>query len=192
MWHIRPVRIIDLCCMLPLTSESMLHIVHYYYYTSKATRSTSAMASLSLGLGILGAGLAGRVAYQLFRGGKGGAEQFVRGGFKAKMDKAEALAVLGLRYVYFALNQLSHRRWCIETGLSLVLVPKLIIQRSNHHQQAQRRASETHACQPPRSRRIAIHSRKGERGAGLVRVSLPQRSIYGAQLADSYRKDVRR
>lgn len=55
------------------------------------------MASLSLGLGILGAGLAGRVAYQLFRGARGGAEQFVKGGFKAKMDKAEALAVLGLR-----------------------------------------------------------------------------------------------
>ncbi|KAI9639529.1 uncharacterized protein MKK02DRAFT_39837 [Dioszegia hungarica] len=54
------------------------------------------MASLSLGLGILGAGLAGRVAYQLLRGGKGAAEQFVKGGFKAKMDKAEAMAVLGL------------------------------------------------------------------------------------------------
>lgn len=59
------------------------------------------MASLSLGLGILGAGLAGRVAYQLFRASKGGAEQFVKGGFKAKMDKAEALAVLGLRYVTY-------------------------------------------------------------------------------------------
>lgn len=56
-------------------------------------------SALSLGLGLLGAGLAGRVAYQFIRAGKGGAEQFVKGGFKAKMDKAEAMQILGLRWV---------------------------------------------------------------------------------------------
>jgi DnaJ family protein C protein 19 len=55
------------------------------------------MSALALGLGILGAGLGGRVAYQMFRASRGGTEQFLRGGFKAKMDKSEALQVLGLR-----------------------------------------------------------------------------------------------
>ncbi|WVR07000.1 hypothetical protein IAU60_004039 [Kwoniella sp. DSM 27419] len=56
------------------------------------------MASpIVLGLSLLGAGLGGRVAYQMFRAGKSGADKFVKGGFKAKMDKAEALQVLGLR-----------------------------------------------------------------------------------------------
>ena len=56
-------------------------------------------SALSLGLGLLGAGLAGRVAFQMLRAGKGGAEQFVKGGFKGKMDKAEAMQILGLRLV---------------------------------------------------------------------------------------------
>ena len=55
------------------------------------------MSALVLGLGILGAGLGGRVAWQMFRASRGGAEQFLKGGFKAKMDKSEALQVLGLR-----------------------------------------------------------------------------------------------
>ncbi|CAD6585594.1 MAG: mitochondrial import inner membrane translocase subunit TIM14 [Tremellales sp. Tagirdzhanova-0007] len=55
------------------------------------------MSALVLGLGILGAGLGGRVAWQIFRASRGGAEQFLKGGFKAKMDKSEALQVLGLR-----------------------------------------------------------------------------------------------
>ncbi|KAK8864356.1 hypothetical protein IAR55_001603 [Kwoniella newhampshirensis] len=56
------------------------------------------MASpIVLGLSLLGAGLGGRVAYQMFRASKGGAEQFLKGGFKPKMDKAEALQILGLR-----------------------------------------------------------------------------------------------
>ncbi|GFZ43998.1 Mitochondrial import inner membrane translocase subunit tim14 [Saitozyma sp. JCM 24511] len=54
-------------------------------------------SALTVGLGLLGAGLAGRVAFQMMRAGRGGAEQWVKGGFKAKMDKAEAMAVLGLR-----------------------------------------------------------------------------------------------
>lgn len=56
-------------------------------------------SALTLGLGLLGAGLAGRVAFQMIRAGKGGAEQFVKGGFKGKMDKVEAMQILGLRYV---------------------------------------------------------------------------------------------
>lgn len=54
-------------------------------------------SALSLGLGLLGAGLAGRVVFQMMRASRGGAEQFLKGGFKPKMDRAEAIQVLGLR-----------------------------------------------------------------------------------------------
>lgn len=54
------------------------------------------MSTLAYGLGLLGAGFAGRVAYQMMRGAKG-ADKFLKGGFKPKMDKAEAIKVLGLR-----------------------------------------------------------------------------------------------
>ena len=54
------------------------------------------MSAIALGLGILGAGLGGRIVWQFYRA-RGPAEQFLRGGFKAKMDKSEALQVLGLR-----------------------------------------------------------------------------------------------
>lgn len=70
------------------------YIRHWTYDNSTHIIMASA---LSLGLGLLGAGLAGRVAFQMLRAGKGGAEQFVKGGFKGKMDKAEAMQILGLR-----------------------------------------------------------------------------------------------
>ncbi|KII85033.1 hypothetical protein PLICRDRAFT_116726 [Plicaturopsis crispa FD-325 SS-3] len=51
-----------------------------------------------VGVGAITAAIVGR---QLFRSGvlgaKGGAEQWVKGGFKAKMDRKEAIAVLGLK-----------------------------------------------------------------------------------------------
>jgi DnaJ family protein C protein 19 len=56
-------------------------------------------SALALGLGILGAGLAGRVGLQMMRASRGGAEQFLKGGFKPKMDRAEAIQVLGLKLV---------------------------------------------------------------------------------------------
>ena len=52
---------------------------------------------LVLGIGAIAAGLAGR--HFLRRRAMGAAEQWVKGGFKAKMDKKEALAVLGLKCV---------------------------------------------------------------------------------------------
>lgn len=53
-------------------------------------------SALVLGLGTLGAGFAGLTALRLMRGAKG-AEKFVRGGFKMKMDRSEAIQILGLR-----------------------------------------------------------------------------------------------
>ncbi|KAH9994869.1 hypothetical protein BJV77DRAFT_1059845 [Russula vinacea] len=50
---------------------------------------------LVLGIGAIAAGLAGR--HFLRRRAMGAAEQWVKGGFKAKMDRKEALAVLGLK-----------------------------------------------------------------------------------------------
>ena len=47
------------------------------------------------GIGAVAAALAGRQF--LRRAGKGAAEEFVKGGFKAKMDRKEALAILGLK-----------------------------------------------------------------------------------------------
>ncbi|KAI0956191.1 hypothetical protein AcV7_006652 [Taiwanofungus camphoratus] len=51
-----------------------------------------------LGVGAVAAAIAGR---QLMRSGiigaKGAAEQWAKGGFKAKMDRREAIAILGLK-----------------------------------------------------------------------------------------------
>lgn len=51
-----------------------------------------------LGIGAIAAGLAGR--HFLRRRAMGAADQWVKGGFKAKMDRKEALAILGLKCVY--------------------------------------------------------------------------------------------
>jgi len=51
-----------------------------------------------VGLGAIAAGLAGR--HFLRRSAVGAADQWVKGGFKAKMDRKEALAILGLKCVY--------------------------------------------------------------------------------------------
>lgn len=55
------------------------------------------MSALAVGLGILGAGFGGRVLYQMYRGGARGADKWIKGGFKGKMDKPEAIQILGLR-----------------------------------------------------------------------------------------------
>jgi DnaJ family protein C protein 19 len=56
---------------------------------------------ITIGLGILGAGLGGRVLWQALRGGASvGAANFAVGGFQGKMDKGEAMKVLGIKYVH--------------------------------------------------------------------------------------------
>ncbi|BEI83706.1 hypothetical protein CcaverHIS002_0403100 [Cutaneotrichosporon cavernicola] len=52
-------------------------------------------SAVAVGLGALGAAFAGRVAWQMMS--RGAAEKFVKGGFKPKMDRNEAIAILGLR-----------------------------------------------------------------------------------------------
>ena len=53
-----------------------------------------------VGIGAIAAALAGRhLVRRGLLGGKGAAEQWVKGGFKAKMDRKEAIAILGLKFV---------------------------------------------------------------------------------------------
>lgn len=53
-----------------------------------------------IGIGAIAAALAGRTLVRRgIIGGAGAAEQWVRGGFRAKMDRKEAIAILGLKYV---------------------------------------------------------------------------------------------
>lgn len=54
------------------------------------------MASpLLVGAGVAAAALAGR--YFIKQAGKGAAEKWAQGGFRAKMDRKEAIAILGLK-----------------------------------------------------------------------------------------------
>ena len=52
------------------------------------------------GVGAIAAALTGRhLVKRGLLGGKGAAEQWVKGGFKAKMDRSEAVEILGLKCV---------------------------------------------------------------------------------------------
>jgi DnaJ family protein C protein 19 len=52
-----------------------------------------------LGVGAIAAAFAGRHLMKRGFFAKGAAEQWVKGGFRAKMDRKEAVAILGLKYV---------------------------------------------------------------------------------------------
>lgn len=52
-----------------------------------------------VGLGAVTAALVGRHLIRSGVIGKGAVDQWVKGGFKAKMDRKEAIAILGLKYV---------------------------------------------------------------------------------------------
>ena len=55
-----------------------------------------------IGVGAIAAAFAGRQL--LRRSAASAAEQWVKGGFKAKMDRKEAIAILGLKFVQIALH----------------------------------------------------------------------------------------
>lgn len=60
-----------------------------------------------LGVSAIAAAILGRSIMQ--RGlliGKGAAEQWAKGGFRAKMDRKEAIAILGLKYANCSLSVL--------------------------------------------------------------------------------------
>ncbi|KAG9314969.1 hypothetical protein JVU11DRAFT_4078 [Chiua virens] len=65
-----------------------------------------------VGLGAVTAALVGRHLIRSGVIGKGGADQWVKGGFKAKMDRKEAIAILGLKDGSMLRNRLkdAHRQ----------------------------------------------------------------------------------
>lgn len=77
-----------------------LLIVHQNSFTKPTIMATP----IIFGVGAIATALVGR---QLFRsgviGGKKAAEEWAKGGFRAKMDRKEAIAILGLKYVPFTL-----------------------------------------------------------------------------------------
>ena len=83
------------------TSPTPLH-----HSNQCAVCSTSMATPFFVGIGAIAAGLAGR--HFLRRSARGAADQWVKGGFKAKMDRKEALAILGLKCVYSRSPPLLH------------------------------------------------------------------------------------
>ena len=60
--------------------------------------TTTMTTPFLVGVGAIAAAVAGRSLLKRgLLGSKGAAEQWVKGGFKAKMDRKEAIAILGLK-----------------------------------------------------------------------------------------------
>lgn len=74
-----------------------------------------------VGLGAVTAALVGRHLIRSGVLGKGATDQWARGGFKAKMDRKEAIAILGLKYVVHRRSSshvfISHSCLSAEMGL---------------------------------------------------------------------------
>ena len=77
-----------------------------------------------IGIGAITAAIVGRslVRRGLFAG-RGAAEEWVKGGFKARMDRKEAIAILGLKCacVIIFLFDICFDSWLIEMDLDCVL-----------------------------------------------------------------------
>lgn len=108
-------------------------------------------SALVFGLGAITAGVVGR---QLYRGGYIGgkklADEWVKGGFKAKLDRKEAIAILGLKCV---LSSLFHPLDGILNGIFSGLQG-----RPKDEDAAERRAPTHHAVKPSRQRGLALSS----------------------------------
>lgn len=71
-----------------------MHVIALYLLFFNLLISTMT-TPLAFGVGAITAALIGRQLIR--RAGQGAAEQWVKGGFKAKMDRKEAVAILGLK-----------------------------------------------------------------------------------------------
>lgn len=79
---------------------SRSHLDHHSRcMSSDSSKSSSSMSTpILIGVGAIAAAVAGRSLMRRgLLGGKNAAEQWVKGGFKAKMDRKEALQILGLK-----------------------------------------------------------------------------------------------
>ena len=90
---------------LVTTSRGLPQQLHHHS-DQCAVCSTPMATPFFIGIGAIAAGLAGR--HFIRRSAMGAADQWVKGGFKAKMDRKEALAVLGLKCVYYRSPPPSH------------------------------------------------------------------------------------
>jgi len=59
------------------------------------------------GIGAITAALVGRALVRNGVIGRATTEQWVKGGFKAKMDRKEAIQILGLKYVHLSFSSVS-------------------------------------------------------------------------------------
>jgi len=64
------------------------------------------------GIGAITAALVGRSLVRNGIIGRATAEQWVRGGFKAKMDRKEAIQILGLKYIHLFCSSVSFQIFC--------------------------------------------------------------------------------
>lgn len=64
---------------------------------ARVTVTLCGMSTVLVGVGAIAAALVGRQLIK--RAGRGAADQWAKGGFRAKMDRKEALAILGLKQV---------------------------------------------------------------------------------------------
>lgn len=80
----------------PATTTAPFVLVTFF---SRPINPVHIMATpVIIGVGAIAAAIAGRSLMRRgMLGGKGAAEQWVKGGFKAKMDRKEAIAILGLK-----------------------------------------------------------------------------------------------
>lgn len=71
---------------------------HYNRINPSTVLIFNMSSPITIGLGLLGAGLGGRVIWQMMRNGaRAGGQQWAKGGFQGKMDRGEAMSVLGLK-----------------------------------------------------------------------------------------------
>lgn len=85
-----------------------------------------------VGLGAVTAALVGRHLIRSGVIGKGTVDQWARGGFRAKMDRKEAIAILGLKYVvvWSCLVMISHSRSSAEMGLCFATDSRMLTVKS--------------------------------------------------------------
>lgn len=72
---------------------------------------TSMATPIILGIGAIAAAVTGRHLVRtgvLRLGGPSTAEQWVKGGFRQRMDRKEAIAILGLKYVVNSFRSVKH------------------------------------------------------------------------------------
>ena len=79
----------------PAPGRSRLAVVSSRAANSYSQSHFQMATPFFIGIGAIAAGLAGR--HFLRRSAMGAADQWVKGGFKAKMDRKEAIAILGLK-----------------------------------------------------------------------------------------------